>query len=935
MEESMYEQEKQRATHLLILIVCTILIFMLTGESLLLGWETGAIVLLLLGLAASWVIHITEKIPESTRLWVYFILSMLAIFFYGIHETSIFDLAPLMILVIILYSTAESYSIIRLCVITYFLTMGYDFVFVLGASVELSALTVTRTILHLILVYMAGYMTINVMERRSKERKSTDNKIAELEETNRRTEDFLANVSHELRTPINAVTGITAVMLKNEEDAEKKKDLFSIQMAGHRLFGQIGDILDFTEIETGRIRVSEDLYIISSLINDIINGNQQAERKKGLELIFDIDPCIPSVLLGDEKKIKKILGHLIDNAFKFTQKGGVYVRVYALHKAYGVNLCIRVSDTGIGIAREELEKIRERFYQSGGGRNRRAGGLGLGLPIVYGMVSAMEGFIQIESTVGEGTTVSVSIPQKVSDEAPVMVVENRDDLCLACYLRPEKYEVPQVRDYYNEMISHMIHGLDVSLHRISNMDELKKLTSVYQLTHLFIGKEEYDENQSYFENLKQNIRVIVVADEELVLPQESRVRLLKKPFYSMPVVNILKAGAAEDESLLKEKYMICPGVRVLVVDDEPMNLMVAEGIFGDYQMSVTKAESGRQAIELCEKEDFDLIFLDHMMPEMDGVETLKRIRKIHNGSNRVLTIIAFTANAVSGAREMFLKEGFDEFVSKPVEPLELERVLRKVLPKSSIMFVDENYKKYSNIEETKEKQVVQNREIINEQMPEKHFKEDRIIQLENAGIHTHSGMQYCGGDKEFYVDLLTKFAEDAGRKEKEINDFFIQEDFENYCIRVHALKSTAKMVGADSLSENAKHAEMAAKNHDADYIREHHEGLLLEYRQVVQCIYDVLDLDKKHDVQAAQGDELEISADELLKRLAELKEGLDTFEADKAESLISEISAAVYRGESVGKLLYDVRQDVDDFEFGAASGKVEALMKKVEGGDVG
>ncbi len=927
----MYEQEKQRATHLLILIVCTILIFMLTGESLLLGWETGAIVLLLLGLAASWVIHITEKIPESIRLWGYFILSMLAIFFYGTHETSIYDLAPLMILVIILYSATESYSIIRFCVITYFLTMGYDFVFVLGASLEFSALAVTRILLHLVLVYMAGYMTKIAMGRRSKERKSTDNKIAELEETNRRTEDFLANVSHELRTPINAVTGITAVMLKKEESAEKKKDLFSIQMAGYRLFGQIGDILDFTEIDTGRVKVSEDTYMISSLINDIIIGNRRLERENRLELIFDIDPCIPSVLLGDEKKIKKILEHLIDNAIKFTQKGGVYVRVYALRKAYGVNLCIRVRDTGIGIAKEELEKIRERFYQSSGGRNRRAGGVGLGLPIVYGMVSAMEGFIQMESIVGEGTTVSVSIPQKVSDEAPVMVVENRDELCLACYLRPEKYEVPQVRDYYNEMISHMVQGLDVSLHRIFNMDELEKLTSVCQLTHLFIGREEYDENQSYFEDLNQNIKVIVVADEDFTLPQESRVRLLKKPFYSLPIVNILKAGVAEDESLLKEKYMLCPGVRVLVVDDEPMNLMVAEGIFKNYQMIVTKAESGRQAIELCEKEDFDLIFLDHMMPEMDGVETLKRLRKIYNGSNKVLTIIAFTANAVSGAREMFLKEGFDEFISKPVEPLELERVLRKVLPKSSIMFVDE---KNSNIEETNGKQDVQNREIINEQMPEKHSEEDRIIRLENVGIHTHSGIQYCGGDKDFYVKLLTEFAEGAERKEKEINDFFGQEDFENYCIRVHALKSAAKMVGAVSLSEDAKNAETAAKNRDVGYIREHHEGLLSEYHQVAQCIYDVLGLDQKHDMQTVKGDEPEISADELLKRLSKLKGGLDAFEAEKAGSLISEISTAVYRGESIGKLLYDVRQDVDDFEFGAASKKVETLIEKVEGGEV-
>ena len=929
----MYEQEKQRATHLTILLVYTIATIVLISESLLLGWEMGAIVLLSIGLASSWVIHITDKIPESIRLWMYVVLTMLSFFFYGIHETSIYDLAPVMIVSIIMYSVTEIYSIIRICVATYFLTMGYDFVFVLGGTIELSPLVVTRTLLHLALVPMAAKLVNIEMQRRKKERKITDDKITELEETNRRTEDFLTNVSHELRTPINAVTGITAVMLKNEENAAKRKNIMSIQIAGHRLFSQIGDILDYTEIDTGRIRVSEDTYMISSLVNDIIIGNRLSERENRPELIFDIDTDIPSVLLGDEKKIKKILEHLIDNAFKFTKKGGIYVRIYALRKTYGINLCIRVSDTGIGIAKEEIEKLRERFYQTNAGRNRRVGGLGLGLPIVYGMVSAMEGFIQIESAVEEGTTVSVSIPQRVSDEAPAIVLKNREALCLACYLRPEKYEVPKVRDYYNEMISHLVQGLDILLHRVSNMDELEKLTSMYQLTHLFVGREEYEENAAYFEDLAQSIKIIVSAEDDFALPQSSRVKILRKPFYSLPIVNMLNVGAEEEEVLLKEKCMVCPDVRVLVVDDEPMNLMVAEGIFKDYQMSVTTAESGREAIALCEKEEFDLIFLDHMMPEMDGVATLKRIRKIYADTGRVLTVIAFTANAVSGAREMFLREGFDEFVSKPIEPLELERILRKVLPKSSISFVDENDKKTLQAENTKE-QDGQKEGTTDGLLLAKEGKEDSITRLESNGIHTKSGMQYCGGDREFYVELLTKFAKDAGKKEMEINSFFQQQDYKNYSIMVHALKSTAKTMGIDSLSEKAKHLEYAAKKQDADYISVHHEELLDEYHQVVQLISDVFDFDKNCSMQVKQGDGTEIAKQEFLQRLAELKEGLDTYEADKAESLMLEMKENLYQGVSIGEMLSDVWQDVEDYEFASASEKVEAFIKKVEGGEV-
>jgi len=929
----MDEREKQRVIHITILSFITICLIGLTVESVLMGWEMGAVVLLLLGLCVSWGIYVRERIPESIRLWLYFILTMLALFFYGIHETSIYDLAPMMIFVIFVHSVAEQKMMINLCVVTYYLTMCYDFLFVLKGSVELSPLLVSRILLHLVLVYMAGYLAKVMMKMRKKERKITDGRIQELEEINSRTEDFMTNVSHELRTPINAVTGISAVMLKNEEDADKKKDILSIQKAGNRLFGQIEDILDYTEIDTGRIQVSEDNYMVSSIINDIVIGDQLMEKVKGLELILDIDAGIPSVLLGDGRKIKKILRHLIDNAIKFTKKGAVYVRVYALRKTYGINLCIEVSDTGIGIDEESFEKITERFFQSDGGRSRRNGGLGLGLPIVYGMVAAMEGFIQIESTVGSKTTVSVSIPQKIVEDSSCMSVANRADLCLACYLRPEKYEVPEVRDYYNEMIAHMICGLDLSLHRVFHLEEMKELTARYQLTHLFIGREEYEESKSYFESLAEGMEVVVAADDSFLPPQGSRIHILRKPLYALSVINLLNSEKTANADTFSKERMICPKIRVLVVDDEPMNLMVAEGIFKDYQMKVSTAGSGIEAIELCKKEDFDLIFLDHMMPEIDGVETLKQLHKIYADSGRVPTIIAFTANAVSGAREMFLREGFDEFVSKPIEYLEMERVLRKVLPKSSIAFVDENYVKKNKLQKTERHKVGEDPFGEKPVQKEDSRESDGLNRLKNVGININAGIQYCKDDMEFYEDVLIKFAQSAAGKAEEINDFYLKKDFSNYQIRVHALKSSAKMIGADSLSEMARKAEEAAKNQNEGYIQEHHEEILTGYSEIAQHILDALDTGENGSEQEEPQSRTEIVTEELVRRLEELKEKLDTFEADQAENMISGLSGFVHQGTTVEDLLHEIRQDVEDFELGAASEKVEALIRSMKGGE--
>ncbi len=229
----MFEQEKQRASNLIILLIETILIVALVGESLLLGWDSGAVILLLLGLAVNWAVYITGKVPESTRMWLYFVLAMLGVFFYGIHETSIFDVAPLMIVIIILFSSTGNYKFINLCVFIYFFILGYDFVFVLGGNVKLDALSVTRTIIYLVFVFMAGQLMKKIMQARVKEIENINKRIEELEEINRRTEDFLTNVSHELRTPINAVTGITTIMPKNEDDVDKKKNILSVQKAGY------------------------------------------------------------------------------------------------------------------------------------------------------------------------------------------------------------------------------------------------------------------------------------------------------------------------------------------------------------------------------------------------------------------------------------------------------------------------------------------------------------------------------------------------------------------------------------------------------------------------------------------------------------------------------------------------------------------------------
>ncbi len=676
--------EDTRLIHLIILFIYTFSAVALSFKAIFQGWEGWAVVVCICGLLACWIMHLGQVFAAQQRLWIYELLQMVLFFYYGVHDDTFLDLTPIIILVIIVYHMTGTIGYIYLAAGTYMLTVFYVLIMLRKGDQTICTATPSRVLLHIFVVLLAVIVTRTSILMRKKDELIAEEKVRQLEEDNRRTEDFLTNVSHELRTPINAVTGISAVLLKSEINAKIKTGLMSIREAGHRLFEQIGDILDHTEINTGKLVISEDAYMISSMISDIMAEMTLLGVKADVDVIFDVDVNVPAVLLGDVRKIKKIIRHLIENAIKFTRVGGARIRIEAIRKSYGINLCIEVSDTGIGIEDADLNRITEQFFQMDSSRSRSAGGLGLGLSIVAGLVGAMNGFMQISSEKGEGTTVSLSLPQKVADAAPCMTLEHPDEVNVCCYIRPALYANMKVWDFYNEMVNSMAKGMQVPIHRVTNIAEMKNIESGEEITHVLMGWDEYEANAAYFDSLSEECSVIVIADEGVAPTENTKIRLLRRPLSPFPIINILNSSEEKEEKLPKDGRMLCPGAHVLVVDDEVMNIVVARGIFKEYQISVESAMSGAEALDICKDQSFDIIFMDHMMPEMDGVEAEHQLRQLPFEKEPV--IVALTANAVSGAREMFLSEGFDDFLSKPIETTELERVFRKFLPPSKVIY---------------------------------------------------------------------------------------------------------------------------------------------------------------------------------------------------------------------------------------------------------
>ncbi len=912
MEENKKEHEIHLESHLIVVVSYTVLSIFLIIETLVLKWEAWFILPAVVGIFAVWICHVGQFLSERMRLYFYTIVMMVELFFYGVHPTSINELPIMMLFVFGLFSLNDEKLVINIATAEYFLILFYYLFFTDEFSYRTSPIGISRMALDILMVLVMSFMSKYMIRRRAEEKKSYYEIIGQLDEANKRSEDFLTNVSHELRTPINAVMGITSVLIRNEEDEEKLKSLHSIDMGGRRLFGQISDILDYTEIDTGRLVVSEEIYMPASLVNDVVTEFRMRESHS-TELIFDIDARVPLKLLGDGGKIKKILWHLVDNGMKFTREGGVYVRVSALPKKYGVNLFLVVSDTGIGMDELEAEQITDSFYQVDASRSRKAGGMGLGLSNVYGFVDAMGGFMRLEGEKGKGTTVHISIPQKVVDETPCMMVEDAAKVCVAVYLKPEKYKVPAIRDFYDETVNHLSKGLSVPVHRANTKQELEKILDIYQVTHIFIGQEEYEEDSVFFESLDRKITIAVSADSSFAVKAHSNIKIMFKPFFSFPVINLLKENQdteAEQDEYFTEYHMITPGIRALVVDDDEMNLMVAEGFLKDYRMEVTTAPGGMEAVECCRQNHFDIVFMDHMMPVMDGIEAAHQIRRISKETRDSLIIIALTANAVSGAREMFLHEGFNEFVPKPIESLTFERVLKRVLPPENIQYVLKGSALLGRMESEE--------------------GEDELSRLMDGGINVIGGLGYCSGDRAFFLELIEKFAHDAPKKRAEICTSFAERDWHNYRIRVHALKSTARTIGADRLAEAATDLEGAAKEDNAAYILGHHDTMIGLYDKAEGIISDALSLGEG-------GGEIElkdISAEELKERLERIRDALKVFNADEADSEMEELRAFRYDEHPLEQLLIDIREHIGTFDLKQASDQVSVLLGRLmKGGE--
>ncbi|BCZ47171.1 hypothetical protein psyc5s11_32380 [Clostridium gelidum] len=726
----------------------------------------------------------------------------------------------------------------------------------------------------------------------------------EAEEASLAKSQFLANMSHEIRTPMNAIMGLTHLISQSDLNDYQENYISKIESSSKTLLRIINDILDFSKIEAKKLEIENIKFNLDKVFENVSTLYTPSATGKGIDINFDIMEGIPDVLKGDPLRLEQILSNLVTNAIKFTSFGEVNVEVrIAEEQEDKIKLHFNVKDTGIGLTKEQIERLFTAFTQADNSMTRKYGGTGLGLTITKQLVNLMKGEIWVESEYGEGSIFKFIIEfDKVSNiirpsyeshpdlhGKKVLVIDHNKTslMILERMLRSFLFEVKALRDPFEaiellEKENFDLLFIDFNLPELSGIDLYKRLvanTEIKVPKTIFVSATG---RESYYNQVKQlGVKNFLVKPINQSLMFDTVMDALKGTTTREVNREYNQESYIKFQSVLKDKKM-------LLVEDNDINQLVAKDILEQAGIRVSIASNGVEAIKYVNANKFDIVLMDVQMPIMDGYKATEILRKTYSSSQ--LPIIAMTANALKGDREKSIESGMNDYISKPINPEILFETLGKWL-------TGNNMKNIKN----------QLKEVPNEKVEVLDFNKT-LIRL--------------GNKQEFYYDLLNRYCDNYNKLVIEFSDMWTNKQYDEANRFIHSLKSVTGNIGAMKLNKFIVEFEEQYESYDDENLNKNLATLYALNEELLNKIIKVISNENPEEKQLSSNFDIYEALNKLLEALPKAN----------AKEIKESMSYLVVNTEDISfsAQINEIKKLVDRYRYKEAKVMVQELISVVK-----